>query len=249
MRIQLGKLFLILSVPVIAVTAWWIYSSASDSYAFPPLSEIMTRFHELWLFDRFTSDVIPSLARFALGLAGGTITGLLLGVWLGSSRNVRETFDPVIQFVRSLPPPALLPVFLLAFGLGDPMKIFIIAFGSMWPVLLNTVEGIRGIDPTLKATFEVYNISPLKRLASVIIPAAANSIFAGLKTALGIAFVLMIVSEMVAASGGIGHFVVESQHTYAIADMWSGIILLGVLGFLFNVLFDQIQKRAVYWPV
>ncbi|WP_427008728.1 ABC transporter permease [Pseudarthrobacter sp. H2] len=230
------------------VVIWWIYSSTSASYAFPPLSEIMTRFRELWLFDRFISDVIPSLGRFAVGLAGGATAGLLLGVWLGASRNARETFDPVIQFVRSLPPPALLPVFLLVFGLGDPMKIFIIAFGSIWPVLLNTVEGIRGIDPTLRATCDVYKISPLKRLTSVTLPAAANSIFAGLKTALGIAFVLMVVSEMVAASGGIGHFVVESQHSYAIADMWSGIILLGMLGFLFNVLFDQVQKRAVYWP-
>lgn len=248
MRTLARKSALTLAVPVLAVALWWAASSASSSYAFPPLSEILARFQELWLFDRFGRDVVPSLGRFALGLATGAACGLALGIALGASRSAREMFDPVIQFVRSLPPPALLPVFLLLFGLGDPMKIAVIAFGSMWPVLLNTVEGVRSIDPTLSATFAVYRVSVPRRLAFVTLPAAATSIFAGLKTALGIAFVLMVVSEMVAATGGIGYFVVESQHTYAIADMWSGIILLGLLGFILNVLFDQAQKRLIYWP-
>src|SRR5699024_254047 len=180
MQTRTSRIILVLIVPVLTLAAWWIYSNASSSYAFPPLNEIVTRFQELWLFDRLFTDVIPSLIRFVIGYIGGSIIGLALGIWLGTSQNVRDILDPAFQFVRSLPPPALLPLFLMIFGLGDTMKIFIIVFGAIWPVLLNTTEGIRGIDPTLRGTFSIYRISPLKKLTEVTLPAAANSIFAGL---------------------------------------------------------------------
>jgi ABC-type nitrate/sulfonate/bicarbonate transport system permease component len=168
-------------------------------------------------------------------------------VALGMSPLVRRVASPIVEFLRAIPAPALLPFALLVLGVGNSSKIFVIAFVCLWPILLNAIDGVSGVDPTLVDTGRVYRIPARDRLTRVVLPAAAPQIFAGMRTSLSLALILMVISEMVASSNGIGYFVLQSQRSFAIPEMWSGIILLGILGYLFNAVFLLLERRALAW--
>jgi ABC-type nitrate/sulfonate/bicarbonate transport system permease component len=173
--------------------------------------------------------------------------GIAIGLLLGMSRRARLAAGPIVEFLRAIPPPALLPFAILVFGTGDEMKVFIIAFVCLWPILLNTIDGVRGVDPTIRETTHVYGIGRLDRIRLVVLPASGPQIFAGLRTSLSLALILMVISEMVASTNGIGYFVLQSQRSFAIAEMWSGIFLIGILGYAFNAGFVLIERRVLRW--
>jgi ABC-type nitrate/sulfonate/bicarbonate transport system permease component len=193
------------------------------------------------------SDVLPSLARLGAGYAIALVAGVAIGVPLGLSRTARRAASPIVEFLRSIPPPALLPPAIVVVGVGNSMKALIIAFVCVWPVLLNTIDGITGIDPTLNDTTRVYGVRGLDRLRRVVLPAAGPQIFAGMRTSLSLAVILMVISEMVASTNGIGFFVLQSQRSFAIPEMWSGILLLGILGYLLNLAFALVERRVLDW--
>jgi ABC-type nitrate/sulfonate/bicarbonate transport system permease component len=236
-----------IAVPVALVALWGVWSASSDSYYFPPLTKIVTSFRDTWLFSRVGSDVVPSLARLTLGYVLASVVAVALGLLLALVPWLRRASDPVVQFLRAIPPPALLPFGILVMGVGDSMKVFIIAFVCLWPVLLNTMDGIGGIDPTLLDTARVYDLRGRDRIVSVMLPAAAPQIFAGLRTSLSLSLILMVISEMVASTNGIGYFVLQSQRTFAIPEMWSGIVLLGILGYVLNLAFLLVERRVLRW--
>jgi ABC-type nitrate/sulfonate/bicarbonate transport system permease component len=236
-----------ISVPIALVALWAAYSASSDTYYFPPLTKIATAFRETWLFDRVGSDVVPSLLRLGLGYLIASTVAVGLGLLLSLVGWLRRASDPVVQFLRAIPPPALLPFGILVMGVGDAMKVFIIAFVCLWPVLLNTMDGIGGIDHTLLDTARVYQISARDRILRVMLPAAGPQIFAGLRTSLSLSLILMVISEMVASTNGIGYFVLQSQRTFAIPEMWAGIVLLGILGYVLNLIFLLVERRVLRW--
>jgi ABC-type nitrate/sulfonate/bicarbonate transport system permease component len=182
-----------------------------------------------------------------VGLLIALAVAVAAGFVLGLSRTARRAADPVVEFLRAIPPPALIPFGIVVLGVDTGMKVFIIAMVCVWPVLLNTIDGVCGIDPTLTETARSYGISRADRLRHVVLPAALPQIFAGVRTSLSLALILMVISEMVASTNGIGYFVLQSQRTFAIPDMWSGIILLGLLGYLLNVGLTLIERVALRW--
>jgi ABC-type nitrate/sulfonate/bicarbonate transport system permease component len=236
-----------ITVPLALLALWAAFSASSDTYYFPPLTEILETFMDTWVFERVGSDVIPSLTRLALAYGIACVVAVVAGLALGLSMTLRRAADPIVQFLRAIPPPALLPFGILVLGVGNSMKVFIIAFVCLWPVLLNTIDGVAGVDPTLRETSTVYGIGARDRLLRVTLPAAAPQIFAGMRTALSLALILMVISEMVASSNGIGYFVLQSQRSFAIPEMWSGIVLLGILGYVLNGLFLLVERRVLRW--
>jgi len=244
---RLAELALEIIVPIVLVAILWVWTSQSDTFYYPPLSDVFERFADNWLFERFGSDVWPSLRRMAIGYVLAVIVAVALGTVLGSSRTLRRAVAPIVEFLRSIPPPALLPFAIVVIGVGDDMKIFIIAFVCLWPVLLNTIDGINGIDPTLRDIARVYGVSGRDRLLRMMLPAASPQIFAGMRLSLSLAVILMVISEMVASTNGIGFFVLQSQRSFAIPEMWSGILLLGILGYVLNVAFVIIERRVLAW--
>jgi ABC-type nitrate/sulfonate/bicarbonate transport system permease component len=236
-----------IAVPVAVVALLWVWSAGSDVYYYPPLKDVLNTFKDTWLFERFGSDVVPSLVRLFIGYFFAVAVGVAGGVALGLSPVLRRIAAPVVEFLRAIPAPALLPFALLVLGVGNDSKIFVIAFVCLWPILLNAIDGVSGVDPTLVDTGRVYRISARDRLTRVVLPAAAPQIFAGMRTSLSLALILMVISEMVASSNGIGYFVLQSQRSFAIPEMWSGIILLGILGYLFNAVFLLLERRALAW--
>ena len=236
-----------IAVPLLALAIWAWPSANSDTYYFPPLTDILSTFADTWLFEQVGSDVVPSLVRMGLGYAIAVVVAIGLGLLLGLSRRARIAAAPIVEFLRAIPPPALLPFAILVIGVGNSMKVFIIAFVCIWPILLNTIDGVRGIDPTLVDTTNVYGVSRRDRVWRVMLPAASPQIFAGMRTSLSLALIMMVISEMVASTNGIGYSVLQWQRTFAIPEMWSGILLLGILGYVLNGGFVLIERRVLRW--
>jgi len=241
-----GRIAAIFGLPVALFALWWLASAGSTSFYFPPLATIVERFGPTWS-TRWASDVAPSIVRLVLGYTGAVVLGVGLGVPLGASLRLRATFEPALEEVRAIPPPALVPVFMLLFGIGTPMKLLVIVSGAMWPVLLNTVEGVRAIDEVLADTCRCYGITGARRLRVLVLRGASPQIITGMRQALSIAIILMVISEMFASSSGLGYAIVDFQRGFSIPEMWSGIILLGVLGFALSLVFRWFEARALRW--
>jgi ABC-type nitrate/sulfonate/bicarbonate transport system permease component len=236
-----------LGLPVILFALWWVLSASSTDFFFPPLSRIVETLGEEWFGPRLTDDVLPSVLRLLAGYAVAALLAVTLGVLIGLNRTVRGLLEPVLEFFRAIPPPVLVPIFMLFFGIGDTMKIIVIAFGCMWPVLLNTVEGVRAVDGVLGDTARTYGITGWARLRHLVLPSASPQMFAGLRQGLSVAIILMVISELFAASNGLGFAIVQAQRSFAIPDMWAGMLLLGVLGFLLAMLFRVVENRVLAW--
>jgi len=245
-RLALG-LASTLALPVVLVALWWLLSAGSTSFYWPPLSEILDTFGSVWLSSRLTTDVLPSVARLALGYAGAVALGVGLGVPLGTSRRTRALTEPALEFFRAVPPPVLVPILMLFAGIGNTMKVLVIISGAVWPILLNTVEGVRAVDDVLSDTARCYGITGTTRLRRLVLRSASPQIVTGMRQALSIAIILMVISEMFASSSGLGFSIVQFQRSFAIPEMWSGIILLGLLGFVLSLLFALFESRVLRW--
>ncbi|TFV51732.1 ABC transporter permease [Blastococcus sp. TF02A_35] len=237
----------VLGLPVVLLVSWWFLSANSTDFFFPPLSRILESLREEWFGPRLTEDVWPSLYRLAAGYAVAIVVAVALGVLIGTSRIARGLLEPVLEFFRAIPPPVLVPIFILFFGLGDGMKILVIAFGCMWPILLNTVEGVRAVDSVLSDTGRVYGLSGWPRLRHLVLPSASPQIFAGLRQGLSVAIILMVISELFAADNGLGFAVVQAQRSFAVPETWAGMLMLGLLGFLLALLFRIVENRQLAW--
>lgn len=235
-----------LALPIAVLALWWIASDGSNSFFLPPLRTILAGFAATWS-PRWTSDVLPSIARLLIGYAGAVVLGVALGVALGLRPRLRAVVEPVLELVRAIPPPALVPVVMLVFGIGTMMKLLVIASGAVWPVLLNTIEGVRAIDEVLSDTCQSYGITGVARLRVLVLRAASPQIAAGMRQALSIAIILMVVSEMFASSSGLGFSIIEFQRGFSIPEMWSGILLLGALGVVLSLGFRAIEARWLGW--
>ncbi|MCX5094490.1 ABC transporter permease subunit [Streptomyces sp. NBC_00365] len=247
MRLFLLRLLFVLALPALLVAGWWLASDGSTNVYWPPLRTILRTFPDVWTSERLRSDLVPSVLRLLAGYAAAAVVGVALGTVIGSYRRVRAVCEPVLEFLRALPPPVLVPVIMLFAGIGDTMKIAVIASGCVWPILLNTVEGVRAVDSVMAETARSYGITGLARLRGVVLRAASPQIFAGLRQALSIGIILMVISEMFAASNGLGFTIVQFQRSFAIPDMWTGILVLGLLGFLLSVVFHVVERRVLGW--
>ncbi|NRQ34409.1 ABC transporter permease [Nonomuraea sp. NN258] len=242
-------------LPVAAI-AWELSTRQIDAVYFPPPSTIMVRLHEMWfsgpptglfLTDEAVADLVPSLARLFAGWALASLVGVAVGLAMGRSRALAALVEPLLHFGRSVPPSALLPVFLLLFKIGTEMQLASIVYGVVWPVLINSMDGGRTVDRQYVETGEVFKLSPATRLFRIILPAAAPKIFAGLRLSVSLALIMMVISELVGSSEGIGHRMLEAQSDFDIPAMWAGIVLLGVLGVLLNALFVAVERRFLRW--
>ncbi|WP_433701873.1 ABC transporter permease [Nocardiopsis sp. CA-288880] len=237
----------VLLLPVVLVGVYAYAGAASDSYYAPTPDLIAAAFVELWFSERLFTDVLPSIARLLTGFTVAAVLGVGLGVLLGLSPRTRAFLEPVLEFLRAVPPPVLVPLMILLAGIDDSMKVLVIVSGCVWPVLLNTVEGVRAVDPVLADTARCYGITGATRLRVLVLRSAAPQIMAGLRLALALAIILMVISEMFASSSGLGFAVVQFQRSFAIPEMWAGMVLLGLIGFALSALFELVEGRVLGW--
>ncbi|HMJ03654.1 MAG TPA: ABC transporter permease [Conexibacter sp.] len=247
MSARAGRLGLEVGVTALIFAAIWLFTTSSDSYLVVALPDMLSRFREVWLFDRVGSDLVPSLVRMTYGYVTAVVVGVVVGVAIGLMPLLRALTHPLISFMRAVPPIALLPPAIIVLGLGNSMRVFIIAFVCVWPVLLNAADGTAELNKTLTDTARVYGLSIGQRLRFVILPAASPRIFAGMRTSLSFAVLLLVTSEWIASTNGVGSFLIQAQQTFRITDMWAAIILLGLLGYSLNQVFSLVERRVLRW--
>jgi ABC-type nitrate/sulfonate/bicarbonate transport system permease component len=245
---RIAKLAAEIAVPLLLLLAWQLWTVHANEPRFPRLSTILTTFRDIWLFDQFRSDVVPSLERIGAGFGIAVVVGIALGIPLGMSRWARLWAMPHIEYWRAMPPPALLPIsVLLLHSIGNTQKISFIAFFCVFPILLNTIDGVRGIDPTLMDTARSYGIRGPERIRRIVLPAALPQIAAGLRNSLALAVIMMVLSEYFSSTNGVGYVLLISKNTFQLAPMWAAIVLIGVLGYALNAVFLLAERRLLAW--
>lgn len=236
-----------LGLPIALLLAWGIWGTLAPAQFFPTPVVIAGAFVETWVGEAFVVDVLPSLLRLAVGIVLSVLIGITLGTVIGLTRWLRELTEPVLEFFRAIPPTVLIPIISLLFGPFDAGKIILIVAGSIWPVLLNTIEGVRSTDSVMKETSRSFSLTGYERLRYLVLPAAGPRIMAGVRQALSVALILMVISEMFNSSSGFGYRISYFQRNYLIAEMWSGIVLLGLIGVLLAVIFGFVERRILRW--
>lgn len=246
-RSAVAPVVLPLLLPVGLVALWWWTSRDSGSFLNPPLREVVESLRADWLGERVATDLLPSLRRFALGFLLGGTGGVVLGTVVGLSPRLRQATRPVTELVRSIPSPLLFPFALVVFGIGDNSRVALIALGSLWPVLLNTVDGVRGVDPLVLDVGRSFGFGRRMQIRHVVLPAASPKIVAGLRIALSVALLLMVVSEMQGGTDGLGYQIRAAQRSFDTAETYAGVVLIGVVGLVANLAFTLVERWLMRW--
>lgn len=239
-----------------ALLVWELGARAARTVYFPPPSTIVPTGVDLWLSgppahlflsDAVFDDILPSLGRAVGGWMIAAVLGIALGTALGRSRTGMDYVGPLFAFFRAIPPPALIPVFIVLFGIDTEMRLATIVFGAIWPVLLNTVDGVRSVDQVQTDTARSFRTPRGQWVGMVVLPAALPKIFAGLRLSLSIAVILMVISELVGGPGGIGDQLIFAQRNFDFPMMWTWIALLGILGYVLNTALLAVEHRVLRW--
>ncbi|WP_149202451.1 ABC transporter permease [Actinotalea subterranea] len=235
-------------LPALLVAAWALATQGTTSLYFPSPARVAQAFTRTWLApETITGDVLPSLARFGIGVLLSIVIGVVAGTAIGATPWLRALLEPMLEFFRAIPPVVLVPVLMLLLGIDDTMKLAVIVSGSVWPVLLNTIEGVRAMDPVLTDTSRSYRVRGALAYRYFVLPAASPQIMAGIRLCLSIGLILMVISEMFASSSGLGYQIVYFQRQYMVAEMWSGILLLGLVGVVVAAVFQLVERRVLHW--
>ncbi|HEY3303909.1 MAG TPA: ABC transporter permease [Candidatus Binatia bacterium] len=233
-----------------ALLLLWELSSRSSpdlkSY-FPPPSEVLSVLFRLAFARELFGHFVDTLARFLGGYFLAATIAISLGVVLGYSRFAHSLFDPLIELLRPMPSVAIIPVAILLLGIDDAMMIGVTVYACAWPILLNTIDGVRSIDRTLIDTGRTFGLGRWRILREIALPAASPYIATGLRVSLPIALILVTTSEMVVGSSGLGYFILDEERSFRTKEMYAGIVVVALLGYVLNRLFVALENRAIAW--
>ena len=213
----------------------------------PSLSRILGVFWDLLWSGQIPTQIMLSMKRAAIGYLLAAAVFIPLGILMGLFRDIHRALDVIVEMLRPVPPPVVIPVALLFFGLGDEMKVFVIFFSCAWPILLNTIDGVRSIDWVLLNTARTFRLSRSQTIWRIILPAASPQIMTGLRVSLPIMLILVVISEMVGSTDGIGYFILDAQRRFRVAQMYAGMLALAILGYALNELFNLAHRRLLSW--
>lgn len=213
----------------------------------PPLSEVLSTGWQLVASGELLSHVRASLTRSLLGFALAILSGVPLGLLMGWYKGLERTLSPLLEALRNTASLALLPVFILLLGIGEASKISLIVYACSWPVLLNTLSGVRSVDPLLIKFGRTMGLTPVQLFRKVILPAAVPTIFVGIRLAGATSLVVLVAAEMIGAKAGLGYLIIYSQYNFQIPHMYLGIITITTIGLVFNELLQYIEARFTSW--
>ncbi|WP_349878218.1 ABC transporter permease [Micromonospora sp. HUAS YX12] len=218
-----------------------------DRVFLPPLSEVLAAWWELLRSGQLADHVGASLTRSLTGLALAVVTAIPLGLLIGWYRPLADLLSPLLEVFRNTAALALLPVFVLILGLGETSKIALVVYACSWPILLNTVAGVKGVDPLLIRSARSMGLNHLRLFQKVILPAAVPTVFTGVRLAGAYSILVLVAAEMVGAKAGLGYLVNYAQYNFAIPDMYAGIITISAIGLVVNQLLVAGERRFSTW--
>jgi len=242
------RLLTILS-PIAILCVWELASWAGffDQRFVPSPTKILGASWHLIVSGELWEHLSASLFRISIGFVIGVVPGVLIGMLMGLNRLVRAALDPIVSATYPIPKIAILPLLMLVFGIGDGSKIAIVAIAVFFLVLINTMLGVRGIDKIYFDVSRNFQAPRHKLFLRVILPGALPSIFAGLRLSAGVALIVLVAAEFVAANSGIGYLIWSSWETLVIEDMFVGIIVITILGVLFAFLLKEAENLFMPW--
>jgi sulfonate transport system permease protein len=236
-------------VPLVLIGIWQLLASTGEINTTLTSSpaEVASAFWKLLTNGELTSNLVISLRRMLVGLVIGVPIGLGLGIVAGLSRLGEELVDSTMQALRVVPFVSLVPLFMLWFGIGESSKVALVAFGVAFPIYLNTYSGIRSVDAKLIEAARVFGLGRAGLIRRVIVPGALPSILVGLRYALGIAVIALVVAETIDANSGIGALVANARQFLETDIVFVGIVVYSALGLIGDFLVRLLERRLLTW--
>jgi NitT/TauT family transport system permease protein len=238
-----------LLIVVALLGAWEAVSRAGaiDPAYLPPPSTVVGAWGELAASGELAEHVGTTLKIWVQGFALAAVVGVTLGLSMGLFRPVASMLGTAVELLRPMPSVAIIPIAIVSFGLDDSMKRFVTMYAATWPILINTLYGVRSVEPGLIDSARTFRFSGPRRALKVVLPAASPYIATGLRLGAGIALILVVTVELVASRNGLGFFVAQSQLAFKIPDMYAGILTIAVVGYGLHLAFLTIEGRALGW--
>lgn len=213
----------------------------------PPISAVLATFWQNVIDGTYFSVIGSSMRRLFIGYFIAVVLAVALGIAMGVWRSFQLLLEPLVEFLRPIPSPAYLPMAILFLGIDDTMKIFMVSFASFFPILLNTVTGVRSVDPVLLETGKTFGYGRWQIVRRILLPAAGSFVLTGMRISLAIALIVTVIAEMVAGNSGIGFYILNAQRSFLVPEMYAGVIALAIAGFGLNKVFVLAESVLLRW--
>ncbi len=246
MRSGAGRALLGLLGMAVLIGIWWLLTvpfsvSGGMGQRFAPgpsLATLATMLQsaEIWI------HIAVSLQRVAVGLGLALLVGVPLGLLLGASSSMNATLSPAFQFLRMISPLSWMPIAVMAFGVGDRPVYFLLAFAAVWPIMLNTLAGVRQLDPRWLQLSRSLSATRWETLKGVILPGILGHVLTGTRLAIGIVWIVLVPCEMLGVSAGLGYFILDTRDRLAYHELMATVVLIGLLGFLLDTAFRELYR-------
>lgn len=246
MRSAAGRALLGLLGMAALVGIWWLLTvpfsvAGGMGQRFAPgpsLSTLATMLQssEIWI------HIAVSLQRVAVGLGLALLVGVPLGLLLGASNSMNATLSPAFQFLRMISPLSWMPIAVMAFGVGDRPVYFLLAFAAVWPIMLNTLAGVKQLDPRWLQLSRSLSATRWETLKGVILPGILGHVLTGTRLAIGIVWIVLVPCEMLGVSAGLGYFILDTRDRLAYHELMATVVLIGLLGFLLDTAFRELYR-------
>jgi ABC-type nitrate/sulfonate/bicarbonate transport system permease component len=238
-----GVLLIALLLIVWQLSAMYLVTSPT----WPTVTRIFEAWSENIVDGTLPKHLVATFWRQMLGYGLAVVLGVTLGMAMGYFRVLYNLFEPLVEVLRPIPGPAYLPILVLFVGIGHEMKVVLILVASLFPILLNTYSGVRSIDRVQFDTARTLGLTTLQTIRELVLPAASPQILTGMRISLAISLILAILGEMIVSNDGLGYFVLLSQRTFKVPEMYAGIFTLAMFGYVLNRVFLLVEARLVRW--
>ncbi len=236
-------------LPLLVVLLAWQLGGTPHSPFFPPPLEWLEAMRGLSASGRLWSALGATVAALLIALLIATAVGTVIGVTTGLSPALARALGPLLEFLRALPPPVFVPIAVLLLGYAGTLKVLVVVFSALWPILLNVAGGTARIDPLLLDVSATFRLSPMARLGKIILPSIVPSLMLGLRVALPLAIVVTLLVEMLTLLPGIGSLIIKAQRDFQSAQVYGLLVVIGLFGFAANMVFLMVERAVLRrWP-
>ena len=235
--------------PLLVLIIWELASRyrVVNPLVAPPPSRVAVDIFQLVYSGALFSALAATFQRIVIGFLIAIAISVTLGTLMARMRLVEDLVDPLVELIRPVSPLAIFPLAILWFGIGDASKIFLIALSCSFPIILNTYAGVRSVDVAYIRAARSLGATSGEIITKIVVPASMPHIFTGIRIAWGIALIVIIASEMIGATDGLGYMVLQAQQTFRVERVFSGIVIIGVIGFATDRGLRRLRKWAVPW--
>jgi NitT/TauT family transport system permease protein len=234
-------------VLLIAFVEWGTRAGWISALTLPRPSDVLQTFFELYQSGLFFKHLLPSLTRLAVGAAIGVSVGIATGVLIGLFSYIRAGLAPLIAAIFPIPKIALLPLFVIWFGIDEGSKYALIAFGTFTPTVVATFGAVDNVDRTLIRMGQSFGLTWFSIVRKIVLPGALPGILSGLRISLAIAIILLVAAEMLGAEYGIGAYILEAGSLYDLERLFTGVVILSILGVLVSTAIGFLERRLLAW--